>query len=124
MGFRVTILLMTTVLIVDDHRLFREQARALLEAEGLTVVGEAADGQTALGAVRALRPDIVLLDVGLPDLDGFAVAERIAQEAAPPRVVLISSREAATYGPRLATSPTIGFVQKDDLSAASIQALL
>jgi DNA-binding NarL/FixJ family response regulator len=124
MGFRVTIQLMTTFLIVDDHRLFREQARALLEAEGLTVVGEAEDGETALGAVRELRPDVVLLDIGLPGLDGFAVAERLAQEAAPPRVVLISSREAATYGSRLSTSATIGFVQKDDLSAARIQTLL
>jgi len=115
---------MTTFLIVDDHRPFREQARALLESEGLIVVGEAEDGRTAIGAVRTLRPDVVLLDIGLPDLDGFAVAERLAEEAAAPRVVLISSREAATYGPRLESSRTVGFVQKDDLSAACLQALL
>lgn len=115
---------MTTILIVDDHGPFRHQARALLEAEGLTVVGEAGGGHDALDAVRALQPDVVLLDIGLPDLDGFSVAERLAAQSAPPRVILISSREAATYGPRLAASPTIGFVRKDDLSAAALRALL
>ena len=115
---------MTTFLIVDDHASFREQARALLESEGLTVIGEADDGLTALHAVRELRPDVVLLDIGLPDIDGFSVAEHLAREESPPRVVLISSREAATYGPRLAASPTIGFVQKDDLSAGALASLL
>lgn len=120
----MTILLMTTVLIVDDHPAFREQARALLEAEGLTVIGEAEDGEAALAAVVTLRPDVVLLDVGLPDVDGFVVAERLAATLASPRVVLISSREASTYGPRIEASPTLGFVQKDDLSAARIRGLL
>ncbi len=115
---------MTTYLIVDDHRPFRQQARALLEAEGLTVVGEADDGCAALEAVRALRPDVVVLDIGLPDVDGFAVAERLAAELPRPQVVLISSREAATFGSRLASSPTMGFVQKDDLSASALQGLL
>jgi DNA-binding NarL/FixJ family response regulator len=114
---------MTTYLIVDDHALFRRQARAVLEAEGLTVVGEAEDGRAAIAAVRALRPDIVLLDVGLPDIDGFAVAELLALEVPRPAVVLISSREAATYGPRIDASPVLGFVRKDDLSAAAIRAL-
>ena len=115
---------MTTFLIVDDHTAFRQQARALLEAEGLQVIGEAGDGPSAIDAVRVLRPDVVLLDVGLPDLDGFAVACRLAEEPVPPRVILISSREAWTFGPRLATSPTIGFIRKDDLSAAALEALL
>jgi DNA-binding NarL/FixJ family response regulator len=115
---------MTTFLIVDDHPSFRQQARALLESEGLTVIGEADDGVSALRAVRELRPDVVLLDIGLPDIDGFAIAERLASEAAAPRVVLISSREAATYGPRLAMSRTRGFIQKDELSAAALAALL
>jgi DNA-binding NarL/FixJ family response regulator len=115
---------MTTFLIVDDHRPFREQARALLEAEGLAVIGEAGDGAEALDAVRSIRPDVVVLDIGLPDIDGFAVAERLAGESPSPGVVLISSREAATYGPRLAASPVLGFVRKDDLSAAALQALL
>jgi DNA-binding NarL/FixJ family response regulator len=115
---------MTTFLLVDDHAAFRQQARALLESEGLTIVGEAEDGQTALAAVRELRPDVVLLDIGLPDVDGFAVAERLADVQPPPRVVLISSRDAATYGPRLTASPSIGFLRKDDLSAAAVTSLL
>ena len=115
---------MTTFLIVDDHAPFREQARALLEAEGLVVVGEASDGSSAVEAVRALRPDVVLLDIGLPGLDGFAVAERLAAEVPRPIVILISSREASTYGQRLSTSLIVGFVQKDELSAAAVGALL
>ncbi len=115
---------MTTFLIVDDHAAFRQQARALLEAEGLYVIGEAEDGPAAIDAVRLLRPDVVLLDVGLPDLDGFAVAVTLAEEPAPPRVILISSREAGTFGPRLASSSAIGFIQKDDLSAVALDVLL
>ena len=115
---------MTTFLIVDDHQPFRSQARALLEAEGLVIVGEAADGGDAVRAVDELRPDVVLLDIGLPDLDGFAVAERLALLPGAPRVVLISSREAATYGDRVAASPALGFLRKDDLSAAALDGLL
>jgi signal transduction histidine kinase len=68
----------TTVLIVDDHDGFRESARALLEAEGFAVVGGAADGAAALAAAQRLRPEVVLLDIQLPDLDGFAVARQLA----------------------------------------------
>ena len=82
------------VLIVDDHAPFRARARALLEADGFEVVGEAADGEAAVAAAQRLRPDVVLLDVQLPGIDGFAVAERLAAEAEPPAVVLISSRGA------------------------------
>jgi DNA-binding NarL/FixJ family response regulator len=115
---------MTTFLIVDDHLPFRQQARALLEAEGLAVVGEAGDGSAALEAVRRIRPDVVVVDISLPDMDGFDLAERLAGEVPRPRIVLISSRELATYGPRVAASPALGFVQKDDLSAASLIALV
>lgn len=115
---------MTTFLIVDDHATFRQQARALLESEGLTVIGEADDGTAALRATEELRPDVVLLDIGLPDIDGFTVAERLAGGSQRTRIILISSREASTYGPRLAASPALGFVQKDDLSAAAIALLL
>jgi DNA-binding NarL/FixJ family response regulator len=114
----------TRVLIVDDHEGFRSSARALLEAEGFDVVGEAGDGVTALGAVDRLRPDVVLLDIQLPDLDGFEVAERLATAASPPRVVLISSREATTYGPRLDTAFASGFLPKRELSGTSLAALV
>src|SRR3954447_25222239 len=73
-----------SVLIVDDHAPFRAQARALLEAEGFTVAGEAPDGAAAIESVRRSRPDVVLLDVQLPGPDGFVVAERLAAETDPP----------------------------------------
>jgi DNA-binding NarL/FixJ family response regulator len=113
-----------TVLIVDDHDGFRESARALLDAEGFAVVGCAADGAAALAAVERLRPEVVLVDVQLPDVDGFAVAERLAAVPDPPRVVLISSRDAAAYGPRLDAAPACGFLAKRELSGASLAALV
>jgi DNA-binding NarL/FixJ family response regulator len=114
----------TTVLIVDDHDGFRDSARALLEAEGFAVVGGAADAAAALAAVQRLRPQVVLLDVQLPDVDGFAVAEQLAAAPDPPRVVLISSRDAAAYGPRLDAVPACGFLAKRELSGASLAALV
>ena len=87
-----------TVLIVDDHAAFRASARALLQAEGFDVVGEAADGAAAVEAVAVLHPEIVLLDIQLPDLDGLAVAERLAAGQDAP-AVLISSRDAAAWSP-------------------------
>src|SRR6478752_6415783 len=87
-----------TVLIVDDHPSFRATARALLEADGFSVVGEAADGQEALARATELGPDIVLLDVQLPDLDGFEVATRLGANGNAPAVVLVSSRDASDYG--------------------------
>ena len=80
-----------SVLIVDDHAEFRRSARALLEADGYTVVGEAGDGVEAIAEAERLRPEVVLLDIQLPGIDGFAVAERLASSAHPPAVVLISS---------------------------------
>jgi CheY-like chemotaxis protein len=113
-----------TVLIVDDHPAFRESASALLEAEGFAVVGAAADGAEAIAAVERLRPQIVLLDIQLPDLDGFAVAERLAAGPDPPRVVLISSREAAAYGPRLEAASALGFIAKRELSGSALASLV
>lgn len=112
------------MLIVDDHAAFRESSRALLESEGFSVVGEAADGGTALAQVLSLRPDVVLLDIQLPDVDGFEVAERIADVAGSPAVVLVSSRSAASYGPRLARAAAVGFIAKVDLSGESLSRLL
>jgi DNA-binding NarL/FixJ family response regulator len=113
-----------TVLIVDDHSGFRSSARALLEAEGLQVVGEAEDARTALAAVSRLRPRVVLLDIQLPDLDGFKVAEELARGAEPPAVVLISSRSIASYRRRLADSPARGFITKQELSGRALVALI
>jgi DNA-binding NarL/FixJ family response regulator len=114
---------MTTILIVDDHAGFRAHARTLLTAEGFVVIGEAADGASGLEAARTLRPDLALLDVGLPDLDGFEVARAIAAIGPPPYVVLTSSRDAGAYRLRLASSPALGFIPKDELSGAAIRAL-
>jgi len=108
------------VLIVDDHAAFRESASALLEAEGFGVVGEAADGESAVAEVARLRPDIVLLDIQLPGLDGFDVAERLAEAADAPAVILISSRDAAAYGSRVEEAPVRGFLAKRSLSGAAL----
>ena len=113
-----------TVVIVDDHPGFRESASALLEAEGFAVIGEAADGDEAIAMVERLRPQVVLLDVQLPDLDGFAVAERLAARPDPPKVVLISSREAGAYGTRLNGAAAHGFIPKRELSGSALAALV
>jgi DNA-binding NarL/FixJ family response regulator len=113
-----------TVLIVDDHAPFRAEARALLEAEGFAVVGEAADGASAIESVRRIRPDVVLLDVQLPGIDGFAVAERLAAGPESPAVVLISSRAPASYRRRLKESPARGFIAKSELSGECLASLL
>jgi DNA-binding NarL/FixJ family response regulator len=113
-----------SVLIVDDHADFREAASALLETEGFTVVGGVADGDAAIAVAKQLRPQVVLLDVQLPGLDGFAVAELLAGALDPPAVVLISSREAAAYGRRLEAAPVRGFIPKRALSGATLAALL
>ena len=113
-----------TVLIVDDHDGFRDSARALLEAEGFEVIGTAADGAAGITAVERLRPEVVVLDVQLPDLDGFAVAERLATVPHPPSVVLVSTRAAATYGPRIEAASARGFLTKAELSGAALRALI
>jgi two-component system nitrate/nitrite response regulator NarL len=111
------------VLIVDDHAGFRGFARRLLEAGGYTVIGEAEDGASALAAVAELRPELVLLDVMLPDTDGFAVAERLAGNGDEPVVVLTSSREASDFGKRLERTSARGFIHKDELSGDALARL-
>lgn len=113
-----------TVLIVDDHRTFRDAARELLEAAGFVVVGTAGDGPQALAEVERLVPDVVLLDIQLPGLDGFDVAERLATRVPAPDVVLISSRDAITYGERVGRASIVGFLPKRELSGASLAGLL
>ena len=111
----------TSILIVDDHPSFRAAARMLLESEGFVVVGEAGDGATAISEARRLTPDAVLLDVNLPDTDGFTVA---AQLAPGPAIVLTSSRDAVEFGPLVDRSGARGFLAKADLSGAGLRELL
>ncbi len=113
----------TTVVIVDDHEDFRASARAMLELDGYEVVGEAGDGSSGLALVEELQPELVLLDVTLPDLNGFEVARRLSQTSAA-AVVLVSSRAAADFGSSVEQSGARGFVAKDRLSGQSITALL
>jgi DNA-binding NarL/FixJ family response regulator len=114
----------TSVLIVDDHPSFRASARALLEAEGFDVVGEASDGESAVAECGRLHPDVVLLDVQLPDLTGFEVASQLTGNGARVNVVLVSSRDGSDYGPLVEQSGASGFVPKAELSGARIAALL
>ena len=111
-----------TVLIVDDHPSFRASARMLLEAEGFRVVGEAEDGAAAIRCVRELAPEVVLLDVQLPDIDGLEVAARLAANGSAPAMVLTSSRDLDDLGPL--SGRVRGFIPKSELSGAALEALL
>ena len=113
---------MRRLLIVDDDRRFRAIARELLEADGFDVVGEADDGAAGIAAARALEPEVVLLDVLLPDLDGIEVARRLTGNGGP-TVILTSTRDASDYGSEVARSGARGFVPKDELSAERIASL-
>jgi CheY-like chemotaxis protein len=112
------------VLVVDDHPSFRSFAGRLLEAAGFAVIDEAEDGASALEAVRTMRPDVVLLDVLLPDTTGLELAETISSEPQAPVVVLTSSRSAGDFGASLTRSSACGFIAKRDLTAASFTALV
>jgi DNA-binding NarL/FixJ family response regulator len=112
----------TTILIVDDDPRFRSQARRLLEADGFVIVGDAVDGASGIDAAGRLRPALVLVDVGLPDMDGFQVATAIAAHGSS-EVVLTSSRDARSYGRRVDDGPSLGFLPKEQVSGAAIRAL-
>jgi DNA-binding NarL/FixJ family response regulator len=113
------------ILIVDDHPSFRATVRTLLVADGFEVVGEAADGRSALEAVKRLHPDLVLLDVQLPDMDGFAVAnELLRQNGTGPKVVLTSSHDESDFGPIVGRCGAAAFVPKGELSGAALRAVL
>jgi DNA-binding NarL/FixJ family response regulator len=113
-----------SVLIVDDHPGFRVQARRLLEREGYRVVGEAGDCSSALEAARSLAPELALVDVCLPDGDGFELASRLTALSEPPAVVLTSSHDAAELEPCISDSGARGFLPKAELSGARIEELL
>lgn len=112
------------VLVVDDHPGFRAAARALLVADGFDVVAEAGTAAGALEAVRLHRPDLVLLDIRLPDVDGIDLAEELSRLSPRPQVVLVSTRAASVYGPRLREAPVRGFLPKAELSGAELRRLV
>jgi DNA-binding NarL/FixJ family response regulator len=112
-----------TVLIVDDHAGFRSYARALLVAEGFSVAGEATDGASALTLAQSLAPELVLLDVALPDMDGFAVCDALLEDGPGPAVVLTSRRDVSSYRRRLEGSRARGFISKSELPGPALAAL-
>ena len=113
-----------TTLVVDDHAGFRASARVLLQMEGFDVVGEAADGAEAVSAAERLRPDLVLLDVQLPDSEGFDVARELLARGFTGSIVMVSSRDESDYGDSVARSGALGFVPKAELSGERLRALL
>jgi DNA-binding NarL/FixJ family response regulator len=117
-------LMMRSVLIVDDHGAFRSVARALLERDGFNVVGEAEDGSSAIAAAIALRPDVVLLDVQLPDTNGFDVCEQLLADPHPPIVILTSGRPSSAFRQRLSRSGASGFIPKVELVPGALLGLV
>jgi DNA-binding NarL/FixJ family response regulator len=113
------------ILIVDDHPSFRATVKTLLLADGFEVVGEAEDGHSAIEAIERLRPDLVLLDVQLPDMDGFAVAKELFRRIEiAPKIVLTSSHDESDFGPIVARCGAAAFVPKGELSGAALRAVL
>jgi DNA-binding NarL/FixJ family response regulator len=112
------------VLIVDDHAPFRSIARQVLTADEFLVVGEAAGGAEAIRACGELHPDLVLLDVQLPDIDGFVVASVLTTGIDPPAVVLVSSRSHTDYGSRIGDCLARGYIAKAELSGPAVRRLL
>ena len=112
------------VLIVDDNRAFRAAARELLERGGFVVVGEAGSGEEAVREAESRRPEVPLVDLQLPDCDGFQVAERLCRLDPALQVILTSSLDASDFGALVAARPARGFVPKDELSVRAIGALL
>jgi CheY-like chemotaxis protein len=113
-------------LLVDDSDAFLKAASDLLQREGVTVLGAAANSAEALRQARALRPDVILVDIGLGRESGFDLARLLAQDAQAGRaeVILISARAEADYAELIAESPAAGFLVKPELSAQAISRIL
>jgi DNA-binding NarL/FixJ family response regulator len=117
-------LMTETILIVDDHPGFRACAREFLEAEGFRVVGEAGDAASAIAAARELEPDVILLDIQLPDTNGVEAAKQIDRRDGRPAIVLTSSRDISYLAGSLNDSPACGFISKSELSGPAVRALV
>jgi DNA-binding NarL/FixJ family response regulator len=115
---------MGSVLIVDDNAAFRSAARAVLEAGGYQVMAEVGTAAAAVTAAVRLRPDVVLLDIGLPDQDGFATCRQLHADQPDLMIVLCSIREAEEYGDAVASSSAAGFVAKSRLSAEELSRIV
>jgi DNA-binding NarL/FixJ family response regulator len=108
------------VLVVDDHPAFRAAARRLVEAAGMRVVGEAVTAAAAVDAARDVRPDLILLDVRLPDGDGFEVARELRRSEVDTVTVLISSRSEPNYPELARAAGAAGFLGKSELSSRTL----
>jgi DNA-binding NarL/FixJ family response regulator len=113
-----------TILIVDDHPSFLAAARLLLEEDGFLVVGTATDGASAVTETLRLAPDVVLLDVALPDIDGFEVASRLRAAGSESAIVFTSSRDSSDFGTAIAESGAHGFIAKAEISGDAVRALV
>jgi DNA-binding NarL/FixJ family response regulator len=112
------------ILIVDDHAGFRKSARRILEAHGFEVVGEAEDGSSGVAMASELRPEVVLLDLQLPDIDGFEVAAQLRDAGVAAAVVLTSSRDWSDVCTRQRAAGAVGFIPKDELSGSRLRDLV
>jgi DNA-binding NarL/FixJ family response regulator len=112
------------ILIVDDHAGFRTSARRILEAHGFEVVGEAEDGSSGVAMASELRPEVVLLDLQLPDIDGFEVAAQLRDAGVAAAVVLTSSRDWSDVCTRQRAAGAVGFIPKDELSGSRLRDLV
>ena len=113
-----------TVVIVDDHEMFRTCARRVLEADGFEVIGEAADGGSGIAAVNELRPEVAVLDMCLPDMEGTDVACAVLDVADPPAVILTSSRAYEDFDEAIGRCGALGFIPKHELCGAAIAAFV
>ena len=113
-----------TIVIVDDHPSFRAAARFMLEADGFQVVAVAIDGESGVREALRTSPEIVLLDVSLPDIDGFEVAARLRAAGASSAIVFTSSRDASDFGSLIADAGGAGFIPKAELSGDALRALV
>jgi len=101
------------VLIADDHVVIRMATRMTLETAGHQVVGEASNGVEVVSQARALHPDLIILDMDMPQLDGFAVLQRLHAEPKPAKIVVFSALDADRYAIRCARAGASGFVSKN-----------